>query len=270
MSSAGVTWVLQYGIGERDRLRLEAAIDALGLRREVVKVVPFSHEAAGPLPRIDGPCIVYGSGGLLTLARRQGWRPGGWDGDEFSASRVSEALGVLALNHGAIVAQWSGLVEAARSLGTARVFARPDAETKEFPGGVLELDEFDAWVQRLRAVGYGEGSQGAVLVAPARRLGREWRLFVAEGEPVASAQYAREGEPEQGPAAPDEVLSFARRALDRHCPAPALALDIAETWTGAGWELRVVELNSINSAGFHGCDPGPIVSALSKLAARAG
>jgi hypothetical protein len=263
-----LTWVLQRGLGERDRSRLAEAIDALGLRREEVAVVPFSHEAASPLPAIEGPCLVYGSGGLLALARAQGWRPAGWDGDGFSGSRVAEAVGPLALNHGAVLTTWSGTATAARAQGWTRVFVRPDAETKEFAGRVIGVDALEAWVGQLRAVGYLEESDSPALVSPARTLGREWRLFVVERKVVGSSQYARRGEAELGPPAPPNVLAFAGEALCRHAPAPALVLDVAEVWAGGEWQPRVVELNSINSAGLHGCDPGPIVAALSDLAIR--
>jgi hypothetical protein len=263
-----LTWVLQRGLGKRDLTRLAAAIDTLGFRREEVAVVPFSHEAASPLPHIEGPCLVYGSGGLLALARRQGWQPAGWDGEGFSASRVAAALGPLALNHEAVLTTWSGIAAAGRAQGWTHVFVRPDAETKEFAGRVMRVDELEAWVAQLRAIGYLKESDSAALVAPPRTLGREWRLFVVEGKVVASSQYARGGEPAIGPPAPSDVLAFADEALHRHAPAPALVLDVAEVRTRAGWEPCVVELNSINSAGFHGCDPGPIVAALSDLAIR--
>jgi hypothetical protein len=231
-------------------------------------VVPFSHEAASPLPHIEGPCLVYGSGGLLALARRQGWRPAGWDGEGFSATQVAAALGPLALNHGAVLTSWAGVAEAARAQGWAQVFIRPDAETKEFAGRVVGVDELEAWIGRLRAIGYLEESASAAVIAPARTLGREWRLFIVDGKVVASAQYARGGEPVLGPPAPSDVVAFAHDSLRRHAPAPAFVLDVAEAWTDARWEPRVVELNSINSAGFHGCDPSPIVAALSDLAIR--
>ncbi len=128
---------------------------------------------------------------------------------------------------------------------------------------MLGVDELEAWLDRLRAVGYLETGDEPALVAPFRRLGREWRLFVVGAEIVASSQYARGGEPERGPTAPPAVLAFARDALRRQRPAACLVLDVAEAWISGDWELRVVELNSINSAGFHGVDPGVIVAALS-------
>ena len=201
MPGGRLTWVLQRGLGERDRLRLVAAIDDLGLCREEVTVAPFSHEAAGPLPLIEGPCLVYGSGGLLAWARRQGWAPAGWDGESVSANRVVALLGPLALNHGAVVTTWSGTVSATREQGWTRVFVRPDAETQEFPGRVMDVEELDAWVGQLRAVDYLDESDSAALVSPARSLGREWRLFVVSGGVVASAPYAQGGEPRPGPPA---------------------------------------------------------------------
>lgn len=265
-----LTWVLQQGaIGAADRDRLAAAIRAGGWRLEELAVVPFSHEPAGPVPSIAGPCLVYGSSGLLALARRLGWSPAGWDGEGFAASAVARELGPLALNGEARAVPWSRAAEAAEAAGWGRVFVRPDAEAKEFAGRTMDAADLAAWVGRLRAQGYFAERDPAVLVGPVRRLGREWRLFLVDGRVVASGQYAQGGEPARGPEAPAEALDLAHEALAHHAPAPALVMDVAEVEEADGrWALRVVELNSINSAGFYGCDPIPVVMALSALAVR--
>ena len=87
---------------------------------------------------------------------------------------------------------------------------------------------------------------------------------------MASSRYAHTGEPApRGPEAPDEVLDLTCEALVRHTPVPALVMDEAEVEEADGrWVPRVVELSSVDSAGFHGCDPAPVAAALPTLAVR--
>lgn len=263
-----ITWVLQKGaIGARDYGRLITEIHARGERLEEVSVIPFIHEPAGVLPEISGPCLVYGFSGLLTLARREGWGPAGWDGEGFESAAVSRALGPLALNSDAVLTTWSQSAITAREAGWTRVFVRPNAETKEFAGRVTNVEELTEWVERLHAVNYFEAQDSEAIVAPAQRLGREWRLFVVGKRVVASSQYAQAGEGVRGDAAPTEVISFANAVLELYAPAPAFVLDIAEVEVKGGSALRVVELNSINSSGFYNADVGSILAALSDLIA---
>lgn len=101
MQYSDLTWVFQSNnIDHSDRSALKQAVVALGCNTEEVGIVPFSHEAIDALPPIDGRCIVYGSGGLLNLAIREGWKPGGWDGKNFDAPEVVANFGHLALNGG--------------------------------------------------------------------------------------------------------------------------------------------------------------------------
>ena len=257
------TWVLQadaFSVPEFEAL--SRAARALGCPVETVRIVPFSHEPVGSIPRIGGPSIVYGAAGMMNLARAQGWRPGGWDGPTFSMQRVIEALGPLVLNANAVVTPYSKAADTADALGWDQVFVRPDAEGKEFAGSLYTPNALRAHIERMRAVDYFAPADNPVILAPAKRLGREWRAFVVDGDVVDISLYAVGGDPQQSRGAPVAAIAMATTAAEACAPAPVFVMDIAEVLEGQREALRVVEVNAFNSSGFYACDIETIVSAV--------
>ena len=91
-------------------------------------------------------------------------------------------------------------------------------------------------------------------------------MFVVDGQPVSYCQYADKGNYQLIAEGPIELVDFVRKVLRRHIPAPCFVLDVAEIQTSEQTEFRVIELNSINSAGFYLCDIDKIVGQLSDYA----
>ncbi len=267
MNSRDLTWVLQSNaIGEDDLSSLTESILRLGHKVEHLRVIPFIHEAADPVPKIAGPCIVYGSSGLLKLGHSKNWEPCGWDGETFELDAIIDALGQTALNFGAVKTVWSRTFEAAEENGWGKVFVRPVSETKEFPGQVFELDHLRAWVRSLQASGYFENNNNPAMVGPALALGREWRLFIVDGQQISGCEYANRGIPGSRDSLPREVADFVDKSLQLYSPAPCFVVDVAEVFANDTNCLKVVEYNSINSAGFYACNKAAVVEALSQFA----
>ncbi len=253
----------ERAIAAHDFAALGDAILALGCRLETMRLVPFAHKPDGPMPTVIEPCLVYGSSGLLNLARKVGWRPAGWQGSTFAMSALHRALGEIALNHDGKFAPASRIAETATAMDWSRVFIRPDGEDKLFSGQVLTRKAAEDWVALHTAAGFFEPDDPLTLVAPVRNLGREWRCFVVDGEIIEACRYAWNGGLDPRPGAPANVLAFAADVIARFCPAPCFVLDIAERPDNGTTDLRVVEVNSINSAGWYACDIAAIVRALS-------
>jgi len=265
MKFNNLTWVLQSNaICDSDLKYLSECIEKHKIRLELLKIIPFSHEPAGSKPEIIGPCIVYGSSGLLKTAHRFGWVPSGWGGEQFDAHFVNKRLGKLSLNHRAKRTIWSEAEGVARSQNWRRVFVRPDSETKEFPGKVFEIEELGLFLRKLKKSGYLKDNDNAAIVAPAVSLGREWRIFVVDGKQISACQYASDGHLDESSGCPEEVTKFVSAVLKIHQPAPCFAVDVAELQNSEEYNLRVVEFNSINSAGFYRCNIDKVVFQLSK------
>ena len=60
---------------------------------------------------------------------------------------------------------------------------------------------------------------------------------------------------------PPIVTDFAKERIAEYCPRTAICLDIALTDDGP----KVVEINSISSAGFYACDMNKFVGAINNM-----
>ncbi len=267
MKQDKLTWILQSNaIGKDDQLSLTDCILKSGHKVELIRVIPFIHEPADTLPKIEGPCVVYGSSGLVKLGRAANWFPCGWDGEAFELDAVNQALGELALNFEAIKTVWSRAFETASDNGWETIFIRPVSETKEFPGKVYRIDQLQDWVEKLEISGYFESNDNPAMVGPALTLGREWRVFVVDGQQVTGCEYANHGIADAVAFLPSEVTDFVEQSLRVFAPAPCFVIDVAEVFANSESALKVVEYNSINSSGFYACDKAAIVRELSKFA----
>jgi len=267
MRNQKLTWVLQSNaIGEEDQSSLINCILKLGHKVELLRVIPFIHEPADTLPKIDGPCIVYGSSGLLKLGRSKSWMPCGWDGKAFELDVANGVLGKTALNFGAIKTVWSKTYKTALLNGWKTVFVRPVSETKEFPGQIFEIEQLQNWIVKLDESGYFKDNDNPALIGPALTLGREWRVFIVDGKQISGCQYANCGIPEAKASLPHTVTDFVEKSLQIFSPAPCFVVDVAEVFENDKNVLKVVEYNSINSAGFYASDKVAIVEALSNFA----
>ncbi len=210
---------------------------------------------------------MYGSSGLLKVAHEAGWIPGGWDGPQFGARIVNQQLGAHSLNFDATITSWSEVALVARMKGWSRVFVRPESETKEFPGTLYDVGDLELWVNSLREAEYLNENDSEALVGPVQTIGREWRIFVVDGEPVSICQYAPNGYPKLASDGPSELTEYVSSVLRMHKPAPCFVLDVAEVLLDEQLEYRVVEFNSINSSGFYLCDIDKVVGRLSEYVA---
>jgi hypothetical protein len=143
-----------------------------------------------------------------------------------------------------------------------KVFVRPDGCQKIFTGRVVDRDEFPTALARARY-----DPETKVVIAPPRRIGREWRLVIAEDKVIAGSQYFAEGELELAPHCPDEVLGFASRMLrETHWrPDPIFMLDVCES----EGKLHLLEINGFSCSALYPCDHAAVVTAAAQLAERA-
>lgn len=239
----------------------------MDVRVEMLRVVPFSHEPDGPVPVVDGPCMVYGFGGMVDLARQQGWQPGGWDGDAFTSQSIVAQYGSDALNAHAIITTWDQALAVAQQQGWERVFTRPNSESKEFAGAVHSLASLATFVDGLTSCSYLDERNEPMIVAPVQTITREWRIFVVGGRLISASQYMECGVLTPEPGAPMHVLDFSQQMITRFAPAPAFVLDIAEVEEDDATTLKVIELNAITSSGFYAADKSAILRALTDIAA---
>ena len=269
---ADPTWVLERDVFARETFdAVLAALRETGTRHHAVYVT--DGRVVGRPPQIDGPCIVYGAIGVRELSKRYGWEPGVF-GEE-AAFSAGGHLGDLMLNASAEVMPLSAVgsyLDSGEWRTHDQFFLKPEDDNKAFAGLTLTPADFPGWLERLQASGYlGRGDFNVVL-APAQKLGWEWRVVMVAGEPVAASSYRLRGLVNELPGCPAEVEAFAREAHRRYAPASVYVIDVAEVLGAAGepTELKVVEHNTFNSASLYACPAARVVEAVTTYVRQGG
>jgi hypothetical protein len=243
-----VTWILESNVFA------EVCFDEMvnhfkvrGIPYHVVRIIPFLHEIDGPTPYVTGPVVVYGSIGTQKLAEANGWRPG-----VFAIPTEAEtqaALGDLYLNADLVRMNISQVSEYLRTSQDNTVFIKPDTDTKEFAGQVIDRETFDEWYDGMVDSGYLTGNDFPVVLSTPKKLGCEWRVVVVNGEISSSSLYRQYGIVKPERHIIPEVEAIVMAAHERFQPADVYVIDIAQL----GDEFKVIEYNTFNSAGLYAC-----------------
>lgn len=251
------TWVLESDVfSETCFDEMISHFKTCGISHHVVKIIPFIHEIQGTVPEISGPVMVYGSIGIQKMAHKHGWKPGVFPVP--TEAETQKALGDLYLNADAVRMNIS---EVSDYLTEGHTFIKPDTDTKEFAGQIIDAGEFITWYQGMVKSGYLDNNDFPVVLSKPKKLGCEWRVAVVDGKIVTSSIYRQYGIVKPQRHIIPEVQEAVELAISRFKPTDAYVIDIAQV----GDEYKVIEYNSINSAGFYACDVGAIIDAINDL-----
>lgn len=265
-TTTGVTWVLEAEVFSQSHTAMREAVLAEG--HSVVRWRDDWLET-GHWPLLaDQSVVFHGSlGNAATITSRLPWRPGtfcnvnafrcsSW----YSRARrwlVHDNWQILPANQ--LVANSEAVF--ARLGASESVFVRPDSPLKPFSGRVLQRHGIT-----LRAMDHGfyyDEETLPVVVAPTRKIGREWRYVVVRGLVVAGSAYeaaTRAARPDTSDGSPWQFARAIAETLE--APEDTYVLDICET----DGDLRLLELNPFSGADLYACDRGRVVAAVSALA----
>lgn len=261
----------EYGF--RDLL---VALDANGCQYTVVKVIPFAHQLE-PDINPEGSVMVWGATTLGHIAVEKGWKPGRFQNEKFDMRYLTTRFGPYMLNADAKFCtfdelQYEGLK-----------FIRPVHDSKSFSGTVMDGAELAAWKQKVLDVSDGYATlrpETPVMYAEPKNIDLEARFFIVDGSVVSGSSYRSLGRqilyqridgnnPLFRP-----MVDFVRDMLavdftesDSYESSYAEPIDKAFVMDVGqiGNEYKVVEINTINSAGFYATDMGAVVRALENM-----
>ena len=248
------------------------AIKELGLDVHVGKYIPFGGMEYDFFEG-DDPVIFYGSINLiLDFQRRKPkpWKPVAWfDEDALSCHTYYTHLNKFILQQNHSFFRFGDLPGLKNHLFNNfavdnKIFIRPDDNIKSFNGRIIEQEYFDSWVS---SPSHEDVSQDVIaVVSSPSEIEAEWRLIIADGKVLTGSQYmnARCYEVKDGFPVKD-MLKFMSEVEKEWKPHPIYCMDVCRLTTG---EFRVVEIGSINCAGFHRCDLRSIVKIMSEIAMR--
>lgn len=265
-------WILQNNLfNEIGWVELYETLERFKLPHSVHKVIPFIGQIT-PDINPEGKVICFGSYSLRHLAKERGWTPGVYDLEPSTFEVQKEHWGKLMLNYDSVVTRFADAVV------DDLKFVRPIDDTKSFAGRVFEPEEFKKWQYDVCQLKVEDGStinnNTLIQVSSPKKIYSEYRCWIVDRKIVTISQYKlgdrvvyKNVDNDVGREAYQFAWSvlkgniFANTSLDGWMPQPAFCLDVCET--PDGW--RIVEINTINSAGFYAANMTSLVNALEFL-----
>lgn len=270
-------WILQENIFNEDGFnRLLETLERFNLPYSTHKVIPFIGELLPePQPTMNN-VICFGSYSMRHAAKKYGWMPGVFDLEAETFARQMHHWGEHMLNAD------SQVVRFAEAKLLRQSFLRPIDDSKHFAGGVYEADEFHDWQHKVVALGEDTGSSltgdTLIQVSTIKKIYTEYRYWIVDGQVVTASLYKRGQRVIYEPMRTidnhvhryvdlilrtshdgvDDTLSMRPKGYPGYRPARAFVLDVCETSEG----MRVVEINTMNAAGFYAADMSSLVMAL--------
>lgn len=256
-----VTWVVEKQSNEtrlKGNDKIKSACESTGNYFQEITIIPFVREIDGGDPVIDTPVVVYGSTAIFDVQKRCQWSPG-----IFSIGNESETLASLGddyLNSDMKVLSPEEVVPYVEANNWEFFFAKPDNDLKIFDGGVFSAERFPFFMEKTRNyANYNPDIK--ICVSPIKRIFREWRIFVIDGQIVTSSQYRLNMSLNILPGLTYAAEKFANKLIAKNNPAKAYVLDICEI----NGDFKVVEYNTFNCSGFYACDIEKIVTATNRM-----
>lgn len=263
-----VSWVVEPGVFSVPCAAMETAIRGAGHQ-----VVQWQDDwwTTGRWPRLENEAVIF-HGSLGNAARMKTettWQPGAYcDTAAFTCSTwyararpwlLHRAWQILPANELA-----ADPVAALKRLDCAgEVFVRPNSPLKPFAGRVLPRNRIT-----LAALDHGfyyDDPTILVVVAPVRKVSREWRYVVVDQRVVAGSAYASDSRVATADDPGGQPWAFASDIAARlDPPEQVYVMDVCES-DGSLWLL---ELNPFSGADLYACALDAVVRAVSGAARR--
>ncbi|WP_338845378.1 ATP-grasp domain-containing protein [Massilia sp. W12] len=251
-------WILQNNLfHETGWQALRDALQRFDLPFSEHKVIPFVGELLPPPQVTHQNVICFGAYSMRHVARRFGWNPGVFDlaGYEFDTQRAHWGAHMLNAD-----SQVQAIGEA--DFFADELFLRPVDDSKGFAGQVMTREAFETWRETLRQAGEldpsGLNLQSLIQLARPKKVYAEFRFWIVKGEIITQSMYKRGSVVQYAPLADQRLHAFVRQMIALWLPLETLVLDVCDTAEG----IKIVEINTMNAAGFYAADMQKLVLAL--------
>ncbi|WP_035614829.1 ATP-grasp domain-containing protein [Haloferula sp. BvORR071] len=251
-------WIIHRGFfSEPGGSWLLDTLERFGISHSLHDVVPVIGDLV-PEPELAHLNVIgMGSFSMRHYAAKQEWNPGIFDlfDQDFEQQRVH--WGDHLLNSRSRVTTVRDA-----SFPDSRMFVRPVKDTKYFTGRVFERSEFLALQQSICAPNPTHGTsltpETLIQISEPRSISEECRFWVVAGEIIASSPYERDGQPTREGNVSNSMTSFVTDRIREWCSHEAFVIDACQTAD----DLKIVEINTLNSSAFYAADVPRLVMAL--------
>lgn len=241
-------WAIQTKLLQEDSTKhLVEAFQYLGLNWAAFPFPPF----VGHVPDLkwDGPIIYYGSTALVKRVYEDYklhtaallW----FDEQTHQPAWYGPRYGETYLNRGARGATVRDFLAEDHD-PLERFFIRPNSGLKLFGGKVFDFADFHTFIDMSRGNAL-LSLDTSIIIGPVRKIEREFRTWIVDGECVAAVQYKVGTKMWPSTEVPEDVRTFSRTQARRCSPSKVFVLDVAETPDG----YQLIENNCFHSAGFY-------------------
>ena len=274
-------WVLQDNLfNEKAYQILVDTLARFDIPYSIHKVIPFVGELT-PAPGQLIPCVAeefqscmceYGTKGcrinhknvicmgsysLRHAAAKAGWTPGVFDLEPFNFEQQLQHWGTHMLNHDAVVSDFEQAIVLAFS------FLRPIEDSKVFAGAMFEPEEFLEWQRKVCVLeeDFGTSLTGKtkIQVCSAKKIYAEYRFWIVRGEIVSASMYKQGDKIMYSDRVDGVYFDYVRARIAEWSPHHAFVIDVCALPED---EIKIVEINTLNSCGFYACDIPKLVCAL--------
>ncbi len=266
-------WILQEKLfKEEEWINMVNALERLDQSFSVHKVVPFSGELIPPAVIPDGEkkVICFGAYSMRHTAAAMGWDPGVYDLYNMDFKVQLSKWGKHMLNHDS----WTGPFKDCNFSGLA--FLRPVNDSKHFSGKVFTSEEFYDWKRKVCVLehDYGNSMNGDTIIqaCPPKEIYAEYRFWVVNGKIVTKSQYKVGDVVKYSDVVDNRFDNFVRARIKEWSPHKAFVIDVAQVppnpFEQGRWaedDIKIVEINTLNSSGFYAGDMMKLVMALEAL-----
>ena len=251
-------WVLQNDIFlETGWSAMVAALERFGISHSVHQVVPFSGELVPAASFGHRKAICFGSYSMRHVARREGWSPGVFDLYEQDFTRQREHWGAHLLNASSVVTTFQDA-----RFDRDTMFVRPTTDSKCFAGGLFSREAFTTWQRAVCALRVEDGStmtpETEIQLAQPVELHAEYRYWIVKGQVITRSLYKRGNRVFSSAEVEPRVDRYVAERVNEWQPHDAFVIDVCDTDAG----LKVVEINTLNAAGFYAADVQKLVLTL--------
>ena len=239
---------------------------------DIVKYLPFvdkiyeyyDREVVGddfePVPyktdREDVFC--FGAVNMAIVAAKQGWKPGSMYNENHDYNVYAPKFGYEnMLNGDGVVINFTDPLP----FKDEYFFARPTKDTKVFSGQIFSRN---AWYDYTKICNDTDTvntitEETQILVSPCKNIQQEVRCWVVGGKVVTASRYKIGNRVIYANYDHESFfVDFAQSMVDKFQVAEAFVIDVCL----ADDELKVVEVNNINSAGFYEANMTKLIEAL--------